>query len=165
MTDAPERPRLAFERVEEVADALRATGHRMTAARRAVLDALLAAGEPVSAQAIADGLGGRVPRTDAASAYRNLETLEALGVVRHVHVGHGGGLYALDRDDVEYLVCERCERVVPLAPAALEEARAAIRTATGFQARFGHFPVHGLCAGCAAVSAGRRAAAPPRQAR
>ena len=35
------------------------------------------------------------PEVDLASVYRNLEQLEELGVVRHVHLGHGPGLYAL----------------------------------------------------------------------
>ena len=35
------------------------------------------------------------PASDLASVYRNLEHLEELGVVRHVHFGHGPGLYAL----------------------------------------------------------------------
>lgn len=151
MTDAPERPRLRFDSGEEVAAALRASGHRVTHAGRAVLDALFAAAEPLSAHEIADGLGGRVPRSDVASVYRNLERLEALGVVRHVHAGHGAGLYALDRGDVEHLVCERCGAVAHVDSERLEPARDAIaQAADGFRARFAHFPLHGLCANCAA---------------
>ncbi|UTI65159.1 transcriptional repressor [Paraconexibacter antarcticus] len=45
--------------------------------------------------------------SDLSSVYRNLERLEALGVVRHVHLDHGPGLYTLQRDsDTDYLVCE-----------------------------------------------------------
>src|ERR1700710_2375475 len=51
-------------------------------------------GRPVTVEELADGLGGRVPRSDAASTYRNLETLEDLGLVRHMHLGHGAGRYA-----------------------------------------------------------------------
>jgi Fur family ferric uptake transcriptional regulator len=149
MTEAPERQRLAFDDVDEIAAALRASGHRLTAARRVLLAALFAAGEPVAAQEIADGLDGRVPPSDVASVYRNLERLEALGVVRHVHVGHGASLYALDRADVEYLACERCGRVTGIAADRLDAARAAIRDAAGFEARFRHFPVHGVCDRCA----------------
>lgn len=149
MTLAPDRPRLAFRDPEEVAAALRASGQRLTFARRVVVDALFAADGPVSAQEIADGLDGRVPTSDVASVYRNLERLEALGVVRHVHAGHGAGLYALDRTDADYLVCERCGRVAAVGPEALTRARSAIRDATGYVVRFGHFPLHGVCADCA----------------
>jgi Fur family ferric uptake transcriptional regulator len=148
MTIAPERPRLRFHDLDEVAAALRAGGHRMTAAGRVVLEALLAAGAPVSAHAIAAGLGGRVPPTDVASVYRNLERLEALGVVRHVHAGHGPGLYSLDRADTEYLVCDRCGDVTPVVSTQLDAAREQIRSALGHDARFSHFPIHGICRRC-----------------
>ena len=52
-------------------------------------------GAPVRAEEIAAGIGGRLPRSDLASVYRNLETLENHGLVRHLHLGHGPGLYAL----------------------------------------------------------------------
>ncbi len=89
--------------------ALRDRGLRLSSARRLVLEALFAGEGPVSAEQIADGLDGRLPQSDLASVYRNLETLEELGMVRHVHLGHRAGLYALAAaDDREYLACERC---------------------------------------------------------
>jgi Fe2+ or Zn2+ uptake regulation protein len=45
---------------------------RISAARRLVLEALYAADAPISAEQIADGLSGRLPRSDLASVYRNL---------------------------------------------------------------------------------------------
>ena len=68
---------------------LRRRGLRLSAARRVVLTALFAADRPLSAEEIAAGAGGAVPPSDLASVYRNLETLEALGLVRHMHLGHG----------------------------------------------------------------------------
>src|SRR4051794_19599530 len=77
--------------------ALRAGGLRVSAARRLVLEALFAAEGPATVEELADGVGGRVPRSDVASAYRNLETLEELGLVRHMHPGPGPGRYVLAR--------------------------------------------------------------------
>ena len=130
--------------------ALRARGLRVSAARRLVIEALFAAPGPVSAEDIAGGLDGRLHESDLASAYRNLETLEELGLVRHVHLGHGPGLYAVaDRADCEYLVCSHCEAVSTVSPDRLEKVRAAILDATGFEASFTHFPIVGLCSDCA----------------
>ena len=67
---------------------------RVSAARRLVIEALFTAKEPVSAEQIAAGLGGRLPGSDITSVYRNLETLERVGLIRHFHAGHGPGLYA-----------------------------------------------------------------------
>ena len=41
------------------------------------------------------GRGGANTPMDAASVHRNLSQLEELGLVRHVHIGHGPGLYGL----------------------------------------------------------------------
>ncbi len=135
--------------LDDVAAAVRQAGGRLTAARRAVVEALFAAADdPLTAEQIAEGVAGR--RLDLASVYRNLERLEELGVVRHVHLGHGAGVYTLSRGSGrDYLVCGRCGRVVTVDPAKLAGARAEIREVTGYAANFGHFPIHGLCRRCA----------------
>jgi Fur family ferric uptake transcriptional regulator len=123
---------------------------RVSAARRLVLEALYAADAPISAEQIADGLAGRLPRSDLASVYRNLETLEQLGLVRHCHLGHGPGLYvATGRREREYLVCDSCSAVSSVEPARMDAVRALIQERFGYEAHFTHFPILGLCADCA----------------
>jgi Fur family ferric uptake transcriptional regulator len=136
--------------VEAAISALRAGGLRVSAARRLVLEAFYRADGPLSAEQVASGLDGRVPSSDLASVYRNLETLEALGLLRHFHLGHGPGMYALAGPAArEYLVCERCHGAQAVDPTALDRARAAIKRHTGWRASFSHFPVAGLCPSCA----------------
>ena len=136
--------------IEAALGVIRDRGMRASAARRLVLEALYAAEEPLTAEQIADGLGGRVPRSDQASVYRNLEALEAAGLVRHVHFGHGPGRYArADGPPQEYVMCERCGAVRTLAPDELAQLRALVRRLLGHEARFTHFPLAGLCADCA----------------
>lgn len=146
----------------EAIDVVRASGLRLTSARRLVLEALLAARAPISAEDIADGLGGTMTRSDIASVYRNLETLGSLGLVRHFHAGHGPGRYVLEGfGDREYLACESCGKLESVQPAALDGVRDAVRDLSGFEARFSHFPIVGLCARCAKKRkpvSGRRAA-------
>ncbi len=123
------------------------------------VEALLAAREPISAEEIADGLGGRMTQSDLASVYRNLETLGELGLVRHFHAGHGPGRYVLvGFGDREYLACESCGALQSVEPAALDGVRDAVRHLSGFEARFSHFPIVGLCARCAKERNGREAA-------
>jgi Fur family ferric uptake transcriptional regulator len=150
MTVSPDRAPVVVADLEEAIDAVRASGLRLTAARRLVLEALLAARGPISAEDIADGLGGRMTQSDIASVYRNLETLGGLGLVRHFHAGHGPGRYVLEsRADREYLACESCGAVESVEPTALDGVRDAVRELSGFEARFSHFPIVGLCSGCA----------------
>lgn len=151
MTVSPDRPPVAVADLDDAMDAVRERGLRLTSARRLVLEALFAASGPVSAEEIASGLNGAMTPSDLTSVYRNLETLEHAGLVRHFHAGHGPGRYVLEgRSEREYLSCERCGRIAAVAPSTLDAARKEITGATGFTARFVHFPIVGLCADCAA---------------
>jgi Fur family transcriptional regulator, ferric uptake regulator len=143
-------PSISAPDMDAAVDALRSHGLRVSAARRLVLEALYAADGPISAEQVADGLAGRLPRSDLASVYRNLETLEQMGLVRHFHLGHGPGLYGLTGSrEREYLVCDSCSSVRAVAPEDMDTVRSLIKHQFGFEARFSHFPLVGLCAECA----------------
>jgi Fur family ferric uptake transcriptional regulator len=130
---------------------MRERGLRVSAARRLVLEALLAADGPMSAEQIAEGIGGRVPSSDIGSVYRNLQALEDIRLVRHVHLGHGPGLHALAvAGEREYLTCERCADYRALPTEELDAVRGLIEHQFGYRASFIHFPIVGLCPGCAA---------------
>lgn len=129
------------------AQALRARGLRASTARRLVLEALHLADEPVTVEQIAGGLDGLLPPGDLASAYRNLEVLEAHGLAVRVHFGHGPGRWA--PPGREYLTCSACGGHVAVDPSELDAVRQAIRWATGFHADFTHFPIAGRCPACA----------------
>ena len=120
---------------------VRAHGLRVSTARRTVLQTLLEAGEPQTAEQLAGD-------ADLASTYRNLETLEAIGLVRHVHLGHGPGRYELAGRSSGWATCESCGRSTPLPSPALQAIRLAARQAAGFEAAFTHFPIVGRCAEC-----------------
>jgi Fur family ferric uptake transcriptional regulator len=151
MTVAPETPRRSFDDIEGALRILREHGLRVSSARHLVLQSLFAADGPATAEAIAGHTGLAL---DLASVYRNLETLERVGIVRHVHLGHGPGLYALaGAREREYLVCDRCGRVEAVEAERLERTREAIRADFGYEARFTHFPIVGVCASCLAAGA------------
>jgi Fur family transcriptional regulator, ferric uptake regulator len=152
VTSSPRVEPLRFAALDDVAAAIRAQGGRLTAARRMILETLFAADGPVSAEHIAERLDERGAAFDLTSIYRNLERMEGLGVVRHVHLGHGPGLYSLVGEGVrEYLVCERCGRARAIEPGELDGVRRVIRRRFGYDARFSHFPITGLCPECAAA--------------
>ena len=149
MTHAPAADPLEARDAETAMSALRERGMRISAARRLVIEAVYATRTPVSAEQIAAGLGGRLPASDLGSVYRNLETLERAGLVRHFHAGHGPGLYTLAaRASREYLVCESCGQVLEAKAGDLDGARELIRERFRFGARFSHFPIVGLCERC-----------------
>jgi Fur family ferric uptake transcriptional regulator len=146
VTLAPHTPPLSFDTVADAVAELRRRGMRLSTARRLVLEALYGADGPVSALRLSELLG-----IDPTSVYRNLEALERHGLVRHIHLGHGPGLYVLcSREEREYLYCESCAKVTPVAPAALDPLRRRLRERFGYEVRFTHFALVGLCTDCAA---------------
>ena len=156
MTVTHSVPARRFESSETVLNMLRGRGLRVSMSRRVVLGTLFAAGRPLTADEIAGGLGGSRTEVELASVYRNLETLEELGVVRHFHAGHGPGRYVLAGDgDREYLACERCGALEAVDPRDVDAIRDEVRLRFGYEVRFTHFPIVGLCGDCAAESGSR----------
>ena len=157
MTVPHRTPPLAAQSVENAVDLLRTKGLRVSSARRLVIEALFAAGRPLTAEEIAAGLEGWLPSSDLASVYRNLDTLEELGLVRHFHVGHGPGRYALaSAGELEFVSCEQCGAFETVPRGRLDAARELIERETGYRARFSHFPIVGTCARCAAGATTRQ---------
>lgn len=123
-----------------------------TANRRGVVDALLAAGGPIS---LPDLLV-----TDASlaqsSAYRSLAVLEQAGVVRRLaHVGDYA-LFELDEHLTghhHHLICEECGLVVDVTlPDGVEHEMdrsfADVATAAGFRSTHHAVDIYGTCADC-----------------
>ena len=134
LADAPD--------LEAATAVVRARGLRLSTARRLVLEALYDADGPLTAEQLAGEM-------DVASVYRNLETLEELGLVRHFHLGHGPGFYARSSAAThEYLLCEACGAMTAVEPEQLDGVRDLIRAQFGYEARFTHFPIAGRCRDC-----------------
>ena len=148
MTHAPERSPAALHDIDDALLVVRDAGHRVSAPMRLVLEALFASEVPVSAEDLARTIDLEL---DVSSVYRNLERLQQLGVVSHIHPGHGPGMYSIVRgQDREYLACDRCHALMALDPTQLDPIREQLRASFGHHAQFSHFPIHGVCADCAA---------------
>ncbi len=153
MTSSHPAPAIAARDLEEAVAAVRDRGLRVSSARRLLLEALFAADGPRTAEELAAGSGDTLG-SDPASVYRNLERLEAIGLVRHVHLGHGPGLYALAGTLADgYVVCDLCGKRKAASSEQLERVRSAVRTEFGYESAFSHFPIVGLCPECAREAA------------
>ncbi|HEX6026483.1 MAG TPA: Fur family transcriptional regulator [Solirubrobacter sp.] len=144
MTVAHLTPALRAPSLTSALGALRARGMRVSTARRQVLEALYSADGPVSAEALTE----RLPGSDLASVYRNLVVLEEVGLVRHVHLGHGPGRYAPATTTTEFVTCDRCGAHEAFDPHRIDAARELIERELGYRPRFTHFPIVGVCAAC-----------------
>ena len=132
---------------EEVAEALRRSGYRVTAQRLVVAEALAGAGEHLSAEEILDAVGERLPNVSLPTVYAALDALEDSGLVRRVAAGRGAALYDAGPAH-HHLVCRRCGAVIDLeADVALEPALAGAAK-RGFAPEGAEVVVRGLCSSC-----------------
>ena len=137
-------------RLESLVGEMRTRGTRVTSARRALLAALVdAEHHHLSAQDIAAAVQRAVPDVHLSTIYRSLDSLEALGIVDHVHFGHGRAIYHLSDEPHQHLLCEVCGAVVEVPDDVFAELAATVRRAYGFVIRPHHFAVVGRCAPCA----------------
>lgn len=129
-------------------------GYRMTEARRAVLEALIAAGGHVSADELAElarqaGYGvGRM------TVYRTLDLLTELGLVRPVYQGTGAAHFILLEDGHHHhLVCTRCHAVVEVDSCLLVDIERHLESDTDFEVRGHVLEILGICQDCRSNSA------------
>jgi Fe2+ or Zn2+ uptake regulation protein len=136
------------DRVAAALDRLRADGVRITAARRAVVTAITDATDHLTADEIAAHVAVTNPDVHRSTVYRTLDALERLGVVTHVHLGHGRAVYHSTDRLHHHAYCESCGAVVELPGDALAEVEQRLREETGFQVDSHHFALVGRCRLC-----------------
>jgi Fur family ferric uptake transcriptional regulator len=128
---------------------MRRSGVRVTAPRRAVVEALVDLGSHATAEQLHEHVRSRNPEVSVTSVYRTMDLLARLGLVTHVHLGHGPAEYHLADDDHSHLVCDGCGAVVELPPQLSAPFAEEVGRRTGFRLELQHFALTGRCARCA----------------
>jgi Fur family transcriptional regulator, ferric uptake regulator len=144
---APTAP--TAERLEQILDLLRARGGRVTTPRRAIISSLLRSGGHVTADDLTAEIQANYPDVHLSTIYRCLETLQELGVVDHVHLGHGRAVYHLADEAHQHLMCESCNAVIEVPDEVFADLSSRLRSEYGFAIRPRHFAVLGRCTNCA----------------
>ncbi len=129
-------------------DQLAADGGRRTVARQSIIEAIIESGRHLTAEDIAQRVQRRFPSVNISTVYRTLDSLEEIGVVDHVHLGHGRAIYHLTDEVHQHLVCERCERVLELPTQKLTSFVRMLDRDFGFEVDRGHFAIVGTCSKC-----------------
>ena len=136
------------EQAEPILGLLRAQGGRVTTSRRAILETFLGVGGHVTAEDLTARVQTGQPDVHESTVYRFLDELERLGVVDHVHLGHGPAVYHLASDAHHHLVCDRCGTVVEVPEEVFAEVRSRLEQDFGFTLQPRHFAVTGRCRAC-----------------
>ena len=135
--------------VESAVQAMRARGERVTAARRAVLEAL-AERPHQDADAVASRVAHVEPGVHRATIYRTLQSLVELGIVAHTHVPDSSTIYhlAVSGHGHSHLQCVRCQRMFDIPVGWLDEFAHRTQVELGFTLDAGHAALLGVCGDC-----------------
>lgn len=133
---------------QDLSEALRGRGQRVTSQRLVINRALRELNRHVTAEEVLAAVSGRLPNVSLPTVYATLDLFEDLGIVRRAAVREGAVLYDPRAEAHHHLVCRRCGRVedldagVDLTPVL----RAARRRA--FAPDHAELVVTGVCSNC-----------------
>ena len=129
---------------DEAVERVRAAGGRITRARRVLLEDLYDLGGRVTAEELAE----RHADIDLATVYRSLAHFEEVGVIEHVHLGHGPAAYRWAGARTIPAVCDGCGAVVDIPAEELDAVAARLEQAYGLRLSLGHFALAVRCSAC-----------------
>ena len=131
--------------------ALQASGYRLTAPLRVLVDLLANSPRALEPVDLYD-LGRReYPRMGLVTVYRTLEKLQELGLVQRIHQANGCHIYLrAARGHEHVLLCSRCGRAVYFSGDDLSELSVELAQRTGFSIKEHWLQFLGLCADCQA---------------
>lgn len=134
----------------DLAATLRHFGHRVTTPRRAVWEVLHRADAHLTAEDITERVQGDDPGINLSSVYRTLGLLTDLGLVRESSLGHtSASHWELAHPDEEFhLRCVVCHRVEHHGGDLVDQVKAHLRAAHGFEATGVELVVSGRCSRC-----------------
>jgi Fur family ferric uptake transcriptional regulator len=129
-------------------EVLRENRVRVTLPRRAILESLAELAPHVTAEELAGHVQARHPEVHESTVYRTLDRLSSLGVVEHVHLGHGRAVSHVADAGHQHLHCDACGLVVEAPDEVFADLIRAVDEQYGFALDLDHFALGGRCRDC-----------------
>ncbi len=122
------------------------TGYRLTAPRRAVLEAIARTNRPFTIEELSE----RLPNIGRATVFRTIKLLHELDIVCRVPLEDGGIRYERSRSGVHHhhLICSECGSVTEFIDPSLDAAIEQNATTAGFELDSHSAELYGCCASC-----------------
>ena len=133
----------------DVVRALDAAGHRITDARRAVVDLIFTRDGAFDTSDLVADARRRNLRAARATIFRTLEILNEIGAVERLDLPNGEHTYIrCSNGHHHHVVCTRCQRSVDLEDCGMADIAAQIGGRTGYQIDRHRIELFGLCPSC-----------------
>ena len=134
---------------EKILNLVVQSGYHRTAARLAIITALVNSAGHITADDLADNVRQQAHHVGRMTVYRTLDLLCELGVVRPIYQGTGAAHYILmDNGSHNHLICTRCHNVIDIEECQTMDLAQQLATQFNFHV-YGHLlELHGLCENC-----------------
>lgn len=146
-------PGITTERPDPVLS-LRKKGLRVTAQREMIMRVFseLPDGMHLSAEELHGRLNEQDSNVSLATAYRTLNTLTTLGLLRELYLAEGHKHYELKLENVphQHIVCLKCNNTIEFEDNSIEEAGKQIGAKHKFKVIDAQFKINGICESCSA---------------
>ena len=135
-------------RIEEMKDALRAHGMRLTHQRIEVVREIAGSEEHPDAETIYRNVRTRIPTISRDTVYRTAATLVELGCVMRTTLTHGPVRYDANLEHHHHFVCMRCGAAHDIVDPALDKVRASASSAGIGSVETVEVRLRGVCTEC-----------------
>jgi Fur family ferric uptake transcriptional regulator len=137
---------------EDTEQRLASLGHRLTAQRIIILEALRRNRRTVTAEELLRELRPKHPYLGRATVFRNLDALVEAGLAqRFERPGHRYAYASCSPHHHHHLVCSRCDRAVEIDEAIVSPLVHRLEQQYGFSVEHGLLDFYGVCADCRAA--------------
>lgn len=122
----------------------------MTCCRRGLFAVLEEGAVPATVEQLAEAVN-RLHKNhghDLSTIYRNVEILQAAGIVRRVDFGDGTARYELDEGHNHYVRCVKCGKTVAIGGCDLAGLNRQVEQQLGYVVTGHHLHLTGLCRRC-----------------
>lgn len=145
----PISPAEVARRVEQLTDALRTSGLRVTHQRLEVVREIAATDEHPDVETIYRGVKLRVPTISLDTVYRTLGTLAEAGLITRVTATAGPARFDANTAQHHHFVCTRCGLIRDVVDPRLDEIRAPAQTDEFGRVESADVHLRGICRSCA----------------
>lgn len=134
---------------DEWLDTLQRNGYRITEVCAVIVDIILQADCPLSAEQVWDAARQSRPETGRATVYRTIEKLENLGLLRRIHGYHGCGHFLPASPEPTLLfVCLTCGYADYIDYQPLNRLVGGTQSINGHHITDSRLQLFGICASC-----------------
>lgn len=137
------------DQTERLANTLTESGYRLTPARQAIIDTLVASHGHITADDLAALVHETSPQIGRMTVYRTLDLLCDLGLVRPIYQGTGAAHYVLlEGGSHHHFICTNCHRVFEFERCGASDLAQTLGRQFNFEVQSHLLEIYGLCEDC-----------------